>query len=159
LILPEQSGLWAVLHGWDTPRRLIYSLTATFLGRMCLSGPIAELSEAQLAIVKQATLAYREVVSVIRDGESRIIRETNRSWRHPKGWQCVIRETEAAGDLLVVHTFGNEGTVSIELPQPKSRLKWQALFVDPDLELNGGSVPGTIDLEPWSGAVFHTVLN
>src|SRR6185295_152829 len=54
LMLPRQSQIWAVLHRSDSMRRLGYSLAATFLGRMCLSGEIAELSDEQWQLVLAA---------------------------------------------------------------------------------------------------------
>ncbi len=47
VMLPRQSQIWAVLRKGDDQRRLVYSLAATFLGRMCISGDIVDLSDAQ----------------------------------------------------------------------------------------------------------------
>jgi len=69
-ILPRQSQIWAVLHSDDSDRRLVYSLVNTFLGRMCLSGSIAELSEKQKAIVRSAIAFYRKAYPVISEGIS-----------------------------------------------------------------------------------------
>ncbi|HSH95456.1 MAG TPA: glycoside hydrolase family 36 protein, partial [Roseimicrobium sp.] len=44
LVPPRQSQIWAVLYPDDTPERFVFSLTATFYGRMCLSGPVHDLS-------------------------------------------------------------------------------------------------------------------
>ncbi|MBQ8952542.1 MAG: alpha-galactosidase, partial [Clostridia bacterium] len=44
LILPGQSQIWAVLRASDSLRRINYSLVNTFLGVMCLSGDILDLS-------------------------------------------------------------------------------------------------------------------
>ena len=40
-ILPAQSQIWAVLRAKDDEKRLYYSLSNTFLGRMCLSGDMS----------------------------------------------------------------------------------------------------------------------
>ena len=53
-ILPAQSQIWAVLRKDDDDKRLHYSLANTFLGRMCLSGDIYDLSDAQWNIVDEA---------------------------------------------------------------------------------------------------------
>jgi alpha-galactosidase len=45
LMLPRQSQIWAVLHRSDSDERLVYSLAAALLGRMCLSGEIEGLTE------------------------------------------------------------------------------------------------------------------
>tara|TARA_R110002003_G_scaffold991_6_gene21906 strand:+ start:37450 stop:37929 length:480 start_codon:yes stop_codon:yes gene_type:complete len=62
LVLPRQSLIWAVLCSDDSMQRLGYTLAATFLGRMCLSGDIAGLTEAQLSFVKSATQLYKRCV-------------------------------------------------------------------------------------------------
>src|SRR5207237_9272787 len=60
------------LHSLPTRRssdlRLIYSLAATFLGRMCLSGEYDALSPDQHAIVARATRLYRQAAPLIRHG-------------------------------------------------------------------------------------------
>jgi len=106
LMLPRQSQIWAVLHRADGDQRLVYSLAATFLGRMCLSGEIANLTPAQWELVQRAMRLYRQAAPVIKHGTSRRFGELGESWRHPKGWQAVARKS--AGEdraLVVVHTF------------------------------------------------------
>ena len=44
LSLPRQSLVWVVLRKEATAQWLAYSLGATFLGRMCLSGELHALS-------------------------------------------------------------------------------------------------------------------
>ena len=106
LILPRQSQIWATLRKDDSPQRLAYSLAATFLGRMCLSGDVHDLSPAQWKLAVAAMELYRRVFPIIRDGVSTIDGETGPSWRHPSGWQAVVR-TSARKDraLVVVHSF------------------------------------------------------
>lgn len=116
LLLPRQSQIWAVLHHDDTPQRMSYSLAATFLGRMCLSGDILELDNEQLALVKAAIDLYGHAAPVIKNGTSRLHGELGNSWRHPTGWQGLVR---SAGDLclVVVHTFDRSpAELIIELP-------------------------------------------
>ncbi|MBC7784287.1 MAG: alpha-galactosidase [Burkholderiales bacterium] len=106
LMLPRQSQIWAVLHGSDSDRRLVYSLAATFLGRMCLSGDIDGLSPAQLGIVQSAQTLYRIAAPIIRDGVSRRFGEMGESWRHPTGWQAMVRRSVDGSRLMIVaHTF------------------------------------------------------
>ncbi|KAB5576201.1 family 36 glycoside hydrolase [Coniochaeta sp. 2T2.1] len=104
LVLPQQSQIWAVLHKDDSRRRMGYGLAATFLGRMCLSGDVLDLDEGQLGFVKEAIEMYKKAVPAIRKGRSRIVGQIGPSWRHPTGWQGVIRATADFG-LVVVHTF------------------------------------------------------
>lgn len=104
VIRPEQSQIWAVLHGSDTMDRIYYLLAATCLGRMCLSGDIFDLDQAQWDAVRKGIAFYDRVKEIIRDGYTRRVVCTARSYNHPQGWQAVLR---TLGDraLLVVHTF------------------------------------------------------
>lgn len=125
-ILPRQSQIWAVLHKCDDAKRLNYSLTATFLGRMCLSGDIHELEDWQMDIVKQSNIAYRDARPIIKDGKSRIHRDMGLSYRHATGYQVIIRESVDGNALLVVaHRFGDKAnaTGTITLPDGKWAVK------------------------------------
>lgn len=123
LMLPRQSQIWAVLHASDSDRRLAYSLAATFLGRMCLSGDIAQLSDAQWQLVLAAQRLYRQAAPIIKHGTSRRHGQAGASWRHPTGWQAVVRHATATatgtGDaaLVVLHTFADPpGRIEVPLP-------------------------------------------
>jgi len=106
LMLPRQSQIWAVLHRSDSLQRLAYSLAATFLGRMCLSGEIAELTDEQWQLVLEAQQLYRLAAPIIKNGKSRRFGEMGESWRHPKGWQAVVRtRADEQKALVVIHTF------------------------------------------------------
>jgi alpha-galactosidase len=119
LILPRQSQVWAVLRKNDTAQRLAYSLAATFLGRMCLSGEVHDLSPAQWKLSVSAMEFYRRVYPIIRDGHSTFHGETGKSWRHPQGWQAVLRTSKnGKRALLVAHTFGKPFPKSVEIPLP-----------------------------------------
>lgn len=132
LMLPRQSQIWAVLHRTDSDARLRYSLAATFLGRMCLSGEYDRLSEAQLAIVQQATSLYRRAATTIKHGVSRRFGEVGSSWRHPRGWQAVRRiSADNRTALVVVHAF-ESAPIQVDIPVPG---QWQiaAQFSNPAL--------------------------
>jgi alpha-galactosidase len=123
LILPRQSQIWAVLHRSDTPQRLRYSLAATFLGRMCLSGEVEELDTTQWQSVCQAMELYQQAAPIIKHGTSRVFGNPSPSWRHPQGWQAVRRiSNDGKSALLVVHTFAN-APATIEIPWPDGT--WQ----------------------------------
>jgi len=133
LMLPRQSQIWAVLHPSDSDRRLIYSLAATFLGRMCLSGEVAELSPAQWQTVLQAQDFYRLAAPVIKDGASRHFGQKGPSWRHPKGWQAVLRTGENLA-LAVFHAF-DEPPAQAAIPLPAGDWTVESRFADGDLAL------------------------
>ena len=124
LILPRQSQIWAVLRKNDTAQRLAYSLAATFLGRMCLSGEVHDLSAAQWKLSVSAMQLYRRVYPIIRDGHSTFHGETGKSWRHPQGWQAVLRTSKnGKRALLVAHTFGKAFPKSVQIPLAESGWK------------------------------------
>lgn len=121
LILPRQSQIWAVLRKNDDARRLAYSLAATFLGRMCLSGEVHDLSPAQWKLVVSAMELYRRVHPVIRDGHSTFHGEAGKSWRHPQGWQAVLRASKhGKRALLVAHSFGKPFPKAAQIPLAES---------------------------------------
>ena len=122
LILPAQSQIWAVLHGSDSMRRLNYSLCATLLGVMCLSGDIYSLSAEQWALVDRAIAFYRAARGVILDGVSEFCGERGESWRHPEGWQAVVR-TGPDGVLVTLHTFGGKLPERVTLPARANRIE------------------------------------
>jgi alpha-galactosidase len=62
---------------------------------------------------------YRRVYPIIRDGHSTFHGETGKSWRHPQGWQAVLRTSKnGKRALLVAHTFGKAFPKTVEIPLP-----------------------------------------
>ncbi|MDP0501840.1 MAG: alpha-galactosidase [Verrucomicrobiota bacterium JB022] len=119
LIPPRQSLIWAVLRANDSRRRICYSLAAGFLGRLCLSGDIDQLSDEQGQLLRHGLDLYTQVTPVIKSGRSQLVSQHGLSWRYPKGWQAVLRESD--GQLLVVvHTFA-AAPDEIRLPLPGDR--------------------------------------
>ena len=115
LILPAQSQIWAALRAKDSLRRINYSLINTFLGVMCLSGDIHELSPEQWAKVDEGIEFYKQVRHIIRDGVSEFHGAVSESWRHPEGWQAVCR-TAGGETLAVIHTFGGNYPKAVTMP-------------------------------------------
>ena len=90
----------------DDSKRLHYSLACTFLGRMCLSGDIYDLTEAQWSIVQEAIALYKECAPVIKSGRNFRFGPHVISYNHLQGWQAVCRKCEDGKQMLVVlHTF------------------------------------------------------
>jgi alpha-galactosidase len=142
VILPRQSQVWAVLRKGDSRQRLCYSLAATFLGRMAISGDLAELSQEQFAVLRLAQDFYHSVVPVIRNGKSRRFGSSGPSYRHPRGWQAVRRESgDGRKILLVVHSFADAPEDTLSVPLPAGRWKLAAGFNPPaGIELSPGMV-------------------
>lgn len=114
-ILPRQSQIWCVIRSSDSLKRIAYSVAAAFLGRMCLSGDVTELTDSQWSVIDRGIAFYKKAVSVIKHGKSRRFGTRVKSERHPEGWQAVVREN-ADKVLCVIHTFENAPcTVSVPI--------------------------------------------
>jgi alpha-galactosidase len=150
LMTPRQNQIWAVLHPSDSMRRLRYSLAATFLGRMCLSGGVTELSAEQWELTKQAVSFYKACAAVIKTGTSRKIDHVGKSWRHPEGWQALVRSSENQ-TLIVIHTF-SQSPAEILIPLDENP-ELAGTFTEANYEIHGSSLllrnPGD-----FSGHVF-----
>lgn len=117
LMLPSQELIWAVLHEDDNKDRLIYSLAATFLGRVCLSGTIDKLEDWQQDIVMEAMQFYGNLENVIKNGKTKIYGNRSKCTRYPRGTQIVCRT--ANDEMLVVcHNFeGLSCDIQIDIPK------------------------------------------
>ncbi|MNB70680.1 Alpha-galactosidase [compost metagenome] len=133
-ILPRQSQVWAVIRKDDDLRRIAYTLTSTFLGRMCLSGDVTELAQEQWAVIERGMAFYRKIVPAVKSGYSYIFSGKGPSDRHLTGYQAVIR-VQREDDLIAqgkelyeglhrmayvtVHIFHGEVPAVIEIPLPE----------------------------------------
>ncbi len=103
-IQPRQSQIWAVIRKTDSLQRILYSMAATMLGRMCLSGDVTELTGEQWQVIEDGIVFYKQAAPVIRDGRTFWFGSVGKSYRHPTGWQGILRRTEDAA-LCVFHRF------------------------------------------------------
>ena len=152
-MLPRQMQIWSVLHANDSDQRLIYSLAATFLGRMCLSGDVLDVDDQQWNIARQAIAMYQQAAPTIRSGRSRRIGDWGTSLRHPAGWQAVVRYSDDASHLLVViHTFEN-GPSRVEVQLDGEWDVTASFYSDvKDLVVAGGAIQ-VGQLRPFDGVV------
>ena len=154
LILPAQSQIWAVLRARDSLRRINYSLVNTFLGVMCLSGDVAELSPEQWAKVDEGIAFFRAVSRIIRDGVSAFHGQVSASWRHPEGWQAVCR-TAGEETLTVIHTFGGAFPKKITLPVQGDGILRVMCSENNRVALSGGML--SVELKaPFEAVAVHT---
>ena len=114
-ILPEQAGNWAYPERGMPRERLVLSLVNGVLGRMYLSGYLNRMTDAQLATIREAIAAQREVLAVIE--------RTHPVW--PLGlpgwddpWVALGLASDEALDLAV---WRLGGAASAELPLPRFR--------------------------------------
>lgn len=106
MIKPSQSQIWAVLRAKDDIHRVNYSLTAGFLGRLCLSGEIFDIPDENWEITLKAVEFYNEIAPIIKDGFTSVIECNVEDYNDPEGYQIVLRKHEDKA-LMIVHTFKN----------------------------------------------------
>jgi alpha-galactosidase len=115
LIPPRQNLMWAVLRKEAAIEQIYYAMTATFLGRICLSGDIKELSDSQWQAVDTGIAFYRKVKDIIKSGYSRRFGPPVLSYRDPMGEQAVIRYgKDGLRALLLLHGFKGARTITVE---------------------------------------------
>ena len=160
-ILPRKSQIWAVLRAPDSPRRLVYSLAATLLGRMCLSGDALKMNDEQWQIVMRGQQFYRRVWPVIARGSSRFFGPRITSLLHPSGWQGVLR-FDASRALVVCHRFAGAAPEPIEIELPGEK-RWRVVetFGEPDFApvTEGGVLKCVLPGEWSAGAVWLEAIN
>ena len=113
VIRPEQSQIWAVLRADADIHRVNYLLSASFLGRLCLSGEIFDLSDDKWNQALKAIELYGKVKHIIKNGFTSKIIATPEDYSDPEGYQAVLREYNGEA-LLIVHTFKNGANPPIE---------------------------------------------
>ncbi len=117
VVNPCQSQIWAVLRKTDSRKRIVYSIANTFLGVMCLSGDIYDLSKEQWNLVEEGIGFYRSVSGIIMNGSTKFYGSSIKSYRNPKGWQAIVRESADYKDVLVIiHSFNGDLPSEIGIP-------------------------------------------
>ncbi len=117
VVLPRQSQIWAVIHDTDSLKRIGYSVANTFLGRMCLSGDVENLSDAQWKVITDGIAFYKKIAPIIKKGHSSRYGTKQVSYRHLQGWQGMYRENEE-GAFVVLHGFDGATGMTAEIPVP-----------------------------------------
>lgn len=113
---PRQNQVWCTLKPEYSPERFSHIISQGFLGRLCWSGLIANLSQAQLDEMWKAETLYEKVSPIIKRGNSYIYRTDECSFRSPTGTQAVVRYSEDGNSALVVtHSFQNAKELEIKL--------------------------------------------
>jgi len=116
-IAPAQSQVWATVRPFHTARKLFYVMTGGMLGRLCLSGDTERIDDAQWAIVAAGIKFYTKIAHILMEGVTHWYGPKVQSYRHPKGWQGILRMTEKEA-YVVLNTFGETtaGDIHIDLP-------------------------------------------
>lgn len=106
IIHPSKSLLWAVVRPEETLQRISYSMAATFLGRVCISGDIASLNTEQHQLVDQYLSLYRQVSHLVYDGKSGLYGTPVQNFRTPKNWQIATFTSKDQKELMLIcHSF------------------------------------------------------
>ncbi len=106
VVKPSQSQIWSVMRKEDSDARIYYSMCATFLGRMGLSGDIYDLSDHQWQLIDEAIAFYKEVAPIIKFGKTTVLHADTESYNAPIGSQAVVREYDGK-KLVIFHRFEN----------------------------------------------------
>ena len=156
LVWSAQKQIWAVLRREDSRQRLSYSLAATFLGRMCLSGDVHGLSDSAWQLVRESIEFYQDVAPIIRDGTFRCVRDIGHSYQHPTGFQIVtIHDTSREKLLLIWHRFdGALKGMAVTLAEPGTWRMVRELSEEPGLATCVGDRVQWREVPAWSGGVM-----
>lgn len=139
LIPPRQSQVWCSLQSFYPENRTKYIIAGGFLGRLCWSGKLLELSEEQYKMMTDAEDLYIKVSHIIKRGNSYIYATDRASFGHPSGTQIVARYTEDEGELLaVVHSMHE--CKDFEIPLKGNYEIAEMLYPDENITVNGKSL-------------------
>ncbi|MGB4659822.1 MAG: glycoside hydrolase family 36 protein, partial [Mobilitalea sp.] len=135
-ILPRQSQIWAVIRKEDSIKRIAYSMANTFLGRMCLSGDVMELEKEQWNVIEEGIAFYKRIAPIIRDGYTTRFGTDITSYRHPAGWQGILRTTENGDAYALFHIFDGPllDQCFVELPETDN-YEIEEVYSDTEVEL------------------------
>jgi alpha-galactosidase len=118
-ILPRQSQIWAVIRKTDSPKRIAYSVANTFLGRMCISGDVWQLSDKQWQVIDTGIAFYKKIAPVIKKGHTSRFGPEIKSYRHPEGWQGILRVGENGQAFALFHAFHGAAGRKLSIPLPE----------------------------------------
>ena len=106
VIRADQNQIWAVMRKDDSDERIYYSLCATMLGRMGLSGDIYDISPHGWQLIEEGMAFYKKISAIIKYGKVTCIKTDCESYNEPKGGQLVIKEFEN-NRLYIYHRFSD----------------------------------------------------
>ena len=92
-----------------------------------------ELSCEQWAVLDAGMDFYKRIAHIIKDGQSYLHHSPFKSYRHPEGWQVLVRCGKDGEAFAVIHTFDGSlpEEISVELPADCGH-KVAALYSDTD---------------------------
>jgi len=119
VVPPWHTQIWAVIRKADSPNRIVYSMTATFLGVVCLSGDVEGWASSQWALIEEALRFHRRISGLLCRGTTSYFGPRQPSFRLLVGWQGILRVATSNDEaLVVVHSFAAPFPGTIEIPLP-----------------------------------------
>lgn len=115
-ILPRQSQIWAVIRKEDSLQRIAYSIAATFLGRMCISGDVCQLNSKQWELIDAGIKFYKKIAPIIKKGFTLRYGTEISSYRNPRGWQGIVRYGKGTQAYAVFHAFHGIAGAEVSIP-------------------------------------------
>lgn len=134
-ILPRQSQIWAVIRETDSLKRIAYSVANTFLGRVCLSGDVTNLTSEQWNVIERGMAFYKKIAPIIKAGQTYQMSPQIEKIRYPEGWQGIVRVGKNGEAYVLVHTFGGTYPEEIQMKLPEG-CAWNIEEVYSDSEVN-----------------------
>lgn len=117
LTLPAQTLIWAVIRPSDSLNRIEYSLCAAMMGRVCLSGDLTQLNNAQMARLQAGLIFANQLKPIVEFGRTRVYGQTPLSYDHPTGTQAIVRwQNGRHRGMMIAHAFERPETLVMKVP-------------------------------------------
>ncbi len=110
-ISPRKLQIWAVIRQEYSVQDVNFTCAKAMLGRFCLSGKLALLSDEVRTTIKKATDYYSTITDIIDKGVTTKIHDDVNSYFNTKGSVYLIRES-LDGKEKLVYAFAMEETKS-----------------------------------------------
>lgn len=111
IVPAQQSQIWVVLRDTDDDKRTVYSLCASFFGRICLSGDVQNMSAEKKSLLIKGLEFYDSVKDIVRDGDIELIDNMVEFYRKPFGCQIYVKSYQNKKLVLVHNLLGEREIV------------------------------------------------
>jgi alpha-galactosidase len=135
VILPRQSQIWAVIRKEDSLQRVAYSVINTFLGRMCISGDVCDLSDEQWDLIDRGIAFYHKIAPIIKYGTTFRFGTEISSYRHLTGWQGILRVSDGGRAYALFHVFSMNAGATLSIPLPQKDYRIVEIYSDSQVEV------------------------
>ena len=125
---------------------------------MCLSGDVTALNNSQWKVIDEGIAFYKKIAPVIKEGKTYFYGENISSYRHPNGWQAILRENKDLGEaVVIIHGFNQAKgkTISITIPN-EYEIKHCYSFRDEKIDYNNRHLKYTFPDDMYAIALYLT---